>query len=171
MIYFYLGGARSGKSRLAEQQTLSLSARPFYIATAQPLDEEMQARIAMHQAQRDPRFQSLEAPLELSEAIQARQNQHQAILVDCLTLWLSNQLFQNFDQWPDVRRRFLDQLKQTRCDVVLVSNEVGQGIVPMGKETRRFVDEAGWLHQDIAAMADQSFFIIAGKKITLGELP
>ena len=169
MIYFYLGGARSGKSRLAEQQALSLSAQPFYLATAEALDDEMQQRIARHQAQRDARFQALAVPLKLTETINAIQHHGEAILVDCLTLWLSNQLFQQAEQWQQNRTQFLTQLQQACCDIVLVSNEVGQGVVPMGRESRRFVDEAGWLHQDIAAIADQSFFIVAGKKIILGD--
>ena len=169
MIYFYLGGARSGKSRLAEQQVLALSPRPYYLATAQALDDEMQQRISTHQAQRDDRFQTVETPLQLSKTINSLQHSGEAILVDCLTLWLSNQLFQQSERWSQTRAEFLTQLQQASCDIVLVSNEVGQGVVPIGRESRRFVDEAGWLHQDIAAFADRNFFIIAGKKIMLGD--
>ena len=176
MIHFVLGGARSGKSSYAESQVLhhmtaADSVKPcLYFATAEALDSEMQQRILHHQSQRQTdaiAWQTIECPLELTQAIELHSSNDSVILVDCLTLWLSNQLFHANNNWQQVKSEFLKALAQHTGTLILVSNEVGCGIVPMGEVSRRFVDEAGWLHQDIAAIADKVTLVTAGLPLHL----
>ena len=181
-IELILGGARSGKSRYAEQQAQAFDARPAsvegatitYIATAQAYDEEMVQRIKRHQSDRPDHWRTVEAPLKLSDAIQQSQSNVQCagILVDCLTLWLSNWLMQEDDvAFQSERSDLIDCITTIQSEgqihIWLDSNEVGQGIVPMGELSRRFVDEAGWLHQDIAAVADKVTWVAAGLPVAL----
>ncbi len=169
MLELYLGGARSGKSRLAEQRACDSDRELIYIATATAGDSEMAARIAHHRQQRAGcGWQTVEAPEQLCEAIASHAAAERCILVDCLTLWVSNWLIKDDDaQWQRVRAAFLHCIQQSAGQLILVSNEVGQGVVPMGELTRRFVDEAGRLHQDIAAVADRVVFVTAGLEQTL----
>ncbi|WOT05846.1 bifunctional adenosylcobinamide kinase/adenosylcobinamide-phosphate guanylyltransferase [Shewanella youngdeokensis] len=179
MIQFILGGARSGKSRFAEAQVkqywlnslqTSLSRNCIYIATAEGLDQEMAARIAQHQSQRKQGelvWRTVESPLALTAAIKTNSSASNIILVDCLTLWLSNHLLQSPDDWQATKADFLEAISASSATIVLVSNEVGNGIVPMGEINRRFVDEAGWLHQDVAALADNVTLVTAGLPMSL----
>ncbi|WP_373092061.1 bifunctional adenosylcobinamide kinase/adenosylcobinamide-phosphate guanylyltransferase [Zhongshania sp.] len=164
MLELYLGGARSGKSRLAEQRVCASKLQRIYVATATAGDSEMAARIEHHQQQREADdWRTVEAPEELSAVIRQYATPQTAILVDCLTLWLSNWLAkEDDDNWQQVKGQFLHTLQTAPGHLVLVSNEVGQGIVPLGSLTRRFVDESGRLHQDIAALADRVVFVTAG---------
>ncbi len=166
-VHLVLGGARSGKSRFAERLALDHPGTLHYIATAQSMDEEMAERIRHHQNQRSPRFITNECPKNLAQQLQQLDKPDHFLLVDCLTLWLSNWIEMPESDWQEQRRALLDQLRHSRSDVVLVSNEVGQGIVPLGSMTRRFVDEAGRLHQDIAALADRVSWVVAGLPQTL----
>ncbi|TVV45579.1 bifunctional adenosylcobinamide kinase/adenosylcobinamide-phosphate guanylyltransferase [Thalassolituus sp. C2-1] len=163
-----LGGARSGKSRYGEAQAEQLAgeaAEVVYIATAQALDGEMQQRIIHHREQRPVHWLTLEEPWQLAAALQRVRKEHPAavILVDCLTLWLTNCLLsdQN-DYWERQKAALMDELQQLQQPLLLVSNEVGYGIVPMGELSRRFVDEAGRLHQDIARLAHDVTLVVAG---------
>ncbi|CAA0082963.1 Bifunctional adenosylcobalamin biosynthesis protein CobP [Zhongshania aliphaticivorans] len=166
MLELYLGGARSGKSQLAEQRICMApdNIQRVYIATATAGDEEMAARIAHHQHLRQGKgWRTVEAPEELTAAIRANAAVDSAILVDCLTLWLSNWLMKDdLSNWHDVRDEFYQVLQQAEGHIVLVTNEVGQGIVPLGSLSRQFVDESGRLHQDLAAMADRVVLVTAG---------
>ncbi|GIU32603.1 bifunctional adenosylcobinamide kinase/adenosylcobinamide-phosphate guanylyltransferase [Shewanella schlegeliana] len=173
MIHLVLGGARSGKSRFAEAQVKQLLVKPqdnvdsecFYLATAQALDSEMAQRINHHQTQRQTdeiNWRTIECPLELTTALKAHATESSIILVDCLTLWLTNRLLKPEDDWQQVKTAFLQTLTELPGSVILVSNEVGCGIVPLGELNRRFVDEAGWLHQEIAAIADRVTLVTAG---------
>lgn len=161
-VHLILGGARSGKSSYAERLALSANGSLHYLATAEAGDAEMTDRLARHQAQRSPRFKTCECPLTLPGELAKRDQPDHTILVDCLTLWLSNCLLTTPDSWAERRAALLNQLRQTQADILLVSNEVGQGIVPLGALNRRFVDEAGWLHQAIAEQADQVTLVVAG---------
>lgn len=162
-VHLVLGGARSGKSRFAEQTALATTDRLFYIATAQARDHEMAERVHLHRSQRDERFTTVESPWQLPTTLADHQGAGHTLVVDCLTLWLSNWLTGGQpDSWPEQRANLLDGLEDVRGRVILVSNEVGQGIVPLGEISRRFVDEAGRLHQDIARLADRVTFITAG---------
>lgn len=168
-----LGGARSGKSALAERLASDSGREVVYIATAQAGDAEMAARIAHHRARRPQQWLCVEEPLHLADVLRDHARDDRCILVDCLTLWLSNLLgdadMQGFERERD---RLLKVLPDLPGNVLLVSNEVGLGIVPMGELTRRFVDEAGRLHQAIAALSERVVLVAAGLPLVLkGTLP
>jgi adenosylcobinamide kinase/adenosylcobinamide-phosphate guanylyltransferase len=155
-----LGGARSGKSKLAEQRATESGLKLIYIATGTAGDGEMHERIALHQASRNESWQLVEEPIDLAEVLLSHSNVNSCILVDCLTLWLSNCLHHNC--WEQQRDKLLAVFSQLSGRVIFVSNEVGMGITPMGELTRRFVDETGFLHQQLASMCDQVTLVVAG---------
>ena len=155
-----LGGARSGKSVFAEGLVTAVPGPWLYIATAQGLDGEMASRIAAHQGRRGLAWETVEAPLELVAALRAAP-QGKGILVDCLTLWLSNVMLSGRDVAAEVDD-FVDALAAVRGPCVMVSNEVGLGIVPDNALARRFRDEAGRLNHRVAASADRVVFVAAG---------
>lgn len=156
-----LGGARSGKSSLAERLVRGMSGQPTYIATAIAGDEEMRARIAQHREQRGEGWHTVEEPLALSDAIRAADG---PVLVDCLTLWLSNLMFAERDVAAETAG-LLDAM--ATGPVVLVSNEVGMGLVPDTPLGRRFRDAQGRLNQAVAAAVPRVLFVAAGLPITL----
>jgi len=155
-----LGGARSGKSRHAEGIVESCPAPWTYIATAQAFDEEMRERIAEHRARRAALWETIEAPLELASAL-SRVAEDRPVLVDCLTLWLTNVMLAERDVEAECQR-LVETLRKPHGPWVVVSNEVGLGIVPENPLGRRFRDAAGWLNQLIAADADSVVFMVAG---------
>ena len=159
-LTFVLGGARSGKSRHAEALATALPAPWLYLATGQAFDAEMAARIAHHRARRGPGWETREAPLDLAGALAAAPP-GQAVLVDCLTLWLSNLMLAGRD--PEAEGdRLLAVLARPRGPWVLVSNEVGMGIVPENALARAFRDAAGRLSQRVAAQAGTVILTVAG---------
>jgi len=163
MKQLILGGARSGKSRYAEQQAEASQKQVVYIATAHAGDVEMQQRITLHQQHRPNDWMLIEEEIALADALKNNDAADHCFLVDCLTLWLSNLLcHENPDLFLQQREKLLTVLSELKGNLVLVSNEVGQGIVPMGELNRRFVDEAGWLHQDLAKCCDQVIWVMAG---------
>jgi adenosylcobinamide kinase/adenosylcobinamide-phosphate guanylyltransferase len=163
-----LGGARSGKSALAERLAGDSGREVVYVATAQAHDDEMHARIAHHRGRRPAHWHCVEEPLALAEALRRHAREDRCLLVDCLTLWLSNLLIDpqpaRFERERDA---LLDTLPALPGELLLVSNEVGLGIVPMGALSRRFVDEAGRLHQSIATQCERVLFVTAGLPIAL----
>ncbi len=163
-----LGGARSGKSRHAERLVEAAASCGIYCATAEPGDYEMAARIAAHRARRGPFWRTVEAPLRLAEAVGAEARPGRAVLVDCLTLWLSNLMLAEA-RLEDEFTTLHMALRDAAGPVVLVSNEVGLGLVPETPLGRRFRDEAGWLNQDMAALADRVVFVAAGLPLVLKE--
>jgi adenosylcobinamide kinase / adenosylcobinamide-phosphate guanylyltransferase len=167
-----LGGARSGKSALAERLATRSDAQVTYIATGQPLDGEMAERIAHHRACRPAHWHCVEEPLALAATLRAQAGPGRCLLVDCLTLWLGN-LLGHADPGVFARERdaLLATLPQLPGWVILVGNEVGQGVVPLGELTRRFVDEAGRLHQALAAQCGQVVFVTAGLPMVLKGEP
>ena len=156
-----LGGARSGKSRFAETLVEASGLAPVYVATATAGDAEMAARIARHRARRGGRWRTVEEPLALAETLAGEAAPGRAVLVDCLTLWLANLMAEGRDIDGE-REALLAGLAVLSGPAVLVSNEVGQGIVPESALARRFRDHAGRLHQDIAAAADAVTLVTAG---------
>lgn len=158
-----LGGARSGKSALAEQLALESAMDVIYLATATAGDGEMSERINQHQQRRPLHWQLLEEPVELATTLQSHAADNRLILVDCLTLWLSNLLAKESDElFLQQRAGLLEVMPSLSGHIIFVSNEVGMGIVPMGELTRRFVDEAGRLHQDLAKICDRVTLVVAG---------
>jgi len=154
------GGARSGKSRRAEARAHACPGRPVYIATAEALDLEMEERIARHRARRGNDWIEREAPLDLVQAL-TETDGGGARLVDCLTLWLSNLLHAGRD-WSHEAALLTAALGRQRSPVILVTNEVGLGIVPDNALARAFRDAAGRLNQSVAAVADEVEFVVAG---------
>ena len=167
-----IGGARSGKTRYAlEQARAPGAARRVMIATAQALDEEMAQRIARHRAERGEAWATVEAPLDLAGAVR-RLEAGEAAVVDCLTLWLTNLLMLDDDTRLAMQRdAFLEVLAELPGHIILVSNETGLGVVPLGELTRRYVDEAGWLHQAVAERAERVVFTVAGLPMLLKGEP
>lgn len=206
MIHLVLGGARSGKSRYGEALVRQYTALGFdacYVATAQALDDEMATRIAKHQAGRTDdgiEWQLFEESLALTVLLKRLAKPGRVILVDCLTLWLTNQLLASsakidddpaptewnatdfipsassisndeaLASWQAEKTAFVDSLAELEGVVVLISNEVGSGIVPLGELSRQFVDEAGWLNQAVAALADNVTLVVAGLPLALKPL-
>ena len=160
-ITLVLGGARSGKSRFAERLATESGKALCYMATAQAYDDEMRDRIHLHQTTRGTGWRTIEAPLDLAAELSRASSEQTIILVDCLTLWLSNLMGQStdIDGAFDKLMACFDNLPGP---VILVSNEVGQGIVPDNALARQFRDHAGRLHQRIATRADNVYFVIAG---------
>lgn len=156
-----LGGARSGKSAFAEKLILDSGLKPIYIATSQIWDDEMRDRVETHVARRGDDWKCIEAPLDLESALNDADQAGNAILVDCLTLWVTNLMMAEVGI-ADRFSSLLSQLGKLKSPVVLVTNEVGLGIVPENKMAREFRDQAGRLHQDIAAIANEVYFVAAG---------
>ncbi len=162
-----LGGARSGKSALAEQYAADSGLEVVYLATAEAGDEEMAARIAHHQERRPGHWLAIEEPLCLAATLQQQAAAGRCLLVDCLTLWLSNLLAAGEEVFERERDALLQLLPQLPGRIIFVSNEVGLGIVPMGELTRRFCDEIGRLHQAVAAQCERVTFVTAGLPMIL----
>lgn len=173
MIHFVLGGARSGKSRFAEQQTRASAETQgkqlVYIATATAIDTEMDSRISKHQYDRGDHWQLIECPLALAEQL-TDLDKNNVYLLDCLTLWLNNQLYavdeaNSFEQSEHLQTqidKLIVSLLSTNVELLIVSNEIGLGVIPMGESTRLYVDYCGWLNQKVAEVADKVTLVTAG---------
>jgi adenosylcobinamide kinase / adenosylcobinamide-phosphate guanylyltransferase len=177
-----IGGARSGKSALAESLAAASGREVVVIATAQAHDVEMQARIAAHRARRPAAWSTREAPLALADTLRQVDAPDRLLLVDCLTLWLSNLLLADLPADTDLstvqvlapgpcfereRAALLSLLPRLQAELILIGNEVGHGIVPLGALNRLFVDESGRLHQALAAQCQQVRFVMAGCTLAL----
>ncbi len=167
MTHLILGGARSGKSRYAEQLAVDSALPVTYIATAEAADAEMAARVAHHRAQRPAAWALVEEPLALAAALQQAAADDRCLLVDCLTLWLSNLLAAGDECLQREQEALLQTLPQLPGRILLVSNEVGWGIVPANALARRFRDEAGRLHQQLAARCRRVTLVVAGLPLAL----
>ena len=172
MLELILGGARSGKSRLAERLALESGLPVTYIATSQALDAEMAERIAHHRARRPADWALLEEPLTLARVLRENAAAERCLLVDCLTLWLTNLLLLDDPvRRSEEREALLESLGDLPGRIILVSNETGLGVVPLGELTRRYVDEAGWLHQALAERCQRVTFVMAGLPMVLKGEP
>ena len=163
-----LGGARSGKSRYAERLVEGAASAGTYCATAEAGDAEMAERIAAHRARRGPFWQTVETPLALAPIIASEAKHERPLLIDCLTLWLSNLLLAG-KPIEEETERLCAALRLGAGPIVLVANEVGMGLVPETPLGRRFRDAAGRLNQDVAAVADRVIFVAAGLPLVLKE--
>ncbi|MCQ2034515.1 MULTISPECIES: bifunctional adenosylcobinamide kinase/adenosylcobinamide-phosphate guanylyltransferase [Stutzerimonas stutzeri subgroup] len=170
MLELILGGARSGKSRFAERLAADSGLAVTYIATSQPLDGEMTERIAHHRERRPAHWTLVEEPLQLARVLREQAAANRCLLVDCLTLWLTNLLMlDDAARLAEERNALLECLDGLPGRILLVSNETGLGVVPLGELTRRYVDEAGWLHQAVAERAQRVTFMVAGLPMTLKD--
>ncbi len=160
-LQLILGGARSGKSAYGERLAKDSELPVLYVATAQAFDDEMRARIKQHQADRPDHWGSIEVSCELPQILLENSRSDNLILVDCLTLWLMNVMYEQKDIHQSVSE-LLQALSQVPGRVIMVSNEITMGVVPMGKESRLYVDELGRLHQRIAQAAQQVTLMVAG---------
>lgn len=173
MITFVLGGARSGKSSWALRYGENLRGfnKHYYVATAEALDEEMKERIYRHRKERSDVWQTIEEPVNLSLVLSKLNQKGTIVLIDCLTLWLSNVLLKdkdNLKRLVEDLEREISSFKETEEKwLIILSNEVGLGIVPESPLGRLFRDKAGWLNQRMAGIADEVYFIIAGQSLLL----
>jgi adenosylcobinamide kinase/adenosylcobinamide-phosphate guanylyltransferase len=160
-----LGGARSGKSRYGLGLAARCPAPRLFVATGEPRDAEMEARIEAHQRERGSDWATREVPLELAAALNNAQDHYGVIVVDCLTMWVSNLLLKEGASQGGIQTAcedLLEALAQTAAPTILISNEVGWGIVPDNPLARKFRDQAGWLHQRLAQVADLVVLVVAG---------
>ncbi len=165
-----MGGCRSGKSRYAlELATQAAGRNRIFVATCMPGDKEMEERVRRHQKERSQSWTTVEAPLSLAEALDEHDRQGNVIVVDCLTLWLSNLLLEiNNPEEIEVHiKRLIQSLESSQCPVFLVSNEVGTGIVPENRLARRFRDVAGFANQSVAACSDMVIWMVAGIPVSI----
>ncbi|WP_278412401.1 bifunctional adenosylcobinamide kinase/adenosylcobinamide-phosphate guanylyltransferase [Stutzerimonas kunmingensis] len=170
MLELILGGARSGKSRFAERLAAESGLAVTYIATSQPLDGEMTERIAHHRERRPAHWALVEEPLQPARVLREQAAADRCLLVDCLTLWLTNLLMlDDAARLAEERDALLECLDGLPGRILLVSNETGLGVVPLGELTRRYLDEAGWLHQAVAERAQRVTFMVAGLPMTLKD--
>ncbi len=167
-----LGGVRSGKSRLAERLATETNLPVTYIATATAEDAEMQARISAHQKHRPAHWQLIEEPLHLGQTLQTNARSGHCVLVDCLTLWLTNVLMANDEhQFEKERGELLHVIPSLAGHIIIVSNETNMGVTPMGELSRRYCDEAGRLHQELAQLCDNVILTVAGlPQVLKGDL-
>ena len=170
-ITLVTGGGRSGKSRFALSMAEG-AARRVFIATMEPFDDESRDRIARHRHERDATWTTVEAPVHLAEAIESLPGDAEIAVIDCLTVWLGNLMHHLGDgldaDSPEIVA-FLDALGAPPCDLVIVTNEVGMGIIPDNALARRYRDLAGAVNQLVAARADQVVLIVSGCPVTLKE--
>jgi adenosylcobinamide kinase/adenosylcobinamide-phosphate guanylyltransferase len=172
MLQLLLGGARSGKSRLAERLAGDSGLAVTYIATSQPVDGELDQRVRLHRQRRPAEWALVEEPLALARVLRERAGPGNVLLVDCLTLWLTNLLLQDDPaRLADECQALLDCLAELPGEILFVSNETGLGVVPMGELTRRYVDEAGLLHQALAERCQRVVLCVAGLPLTLKGTP
>ena len=171
-VTLILGGVRSGKSTTAEKMARG-GQRVLFVATAEALDEEMERRIAAHRKSRPREWDTLEEPIDLIDALSPHLNRYDVFLLDCLTLWVSNLLLKN-ERHPDVERiiveaasRLLDMIESTHAAWILVSNEVGFGVVPASPLGRVYRDSLGRVNQLIASRADRVKLMVAGLSLDL----
>lgn len=160
-MHLILGGARSGKSRHAETLAKNSGKEVVYLATAQAFDEEMKARIQQHINDRPSSWPTIECPLDLPQVIEQQGKEGRILLVDCLTLWLNNLMMAERDL-EQATTELIQSLESVKAEVLLVSNEITMGVVPMGELSRNYVDALGRLHQQIAAKASKVTLMVAG---------
>lgn len=172
MLTLILGGVRSGKSRLAERLATRGGGPVCYVATATAGDGEMRRRIAAHRHRRPPDWTVIEEPIHLAAALRPQADAGRPVIVDCLTLWLTNLLVAGDEtQWQRERQGLLNALSGLAGEVYLVANEASLGITPLGALSRRFLDEAGCLHQDLAQRCERVLLTVAGLPMVLKGEP
>jgi adenosylcobinamide kinase/adenosylcobinamide-phosphate guanylyltransferase len=167
-IIFITGGARSGKSSFAMKEASKILGKKAYIATAEALDKEMEERIEKHKKDRGNNWDTYEEPIKIPGVVNEIKNKYSAVVIDCLTLWLSNLMHSNKNVRDEIEA-FCSSLSTVNCSLFTVSNEVGMGIVPDNKMAREFRDWAGFLNQKIAEIADEVYLVTAGIPMRIKE--
>lgn len=165
-IIFVTGGARSGKSGFALNMADAVSVKKAYIATAESMDSEMSERIKKHKEARGKEWDTFEEPVKISALIKSLDEKYDVLLIDCLTLWLSNMMLADKNVEEEMKV-FCSSLLKVRCSLIIVSNEVGMGIVPENKLARQFRDLSGMLNQKIAEISDEVYLLTAGIPIKI----
>ena len=162
-IIFITGGSRSGKSSYALEIATKYDKHGF-IATAIAFDDEMKERIENHKKERDKNFITVEEPYNIAKAIAELEYKVDVIVIDCITVWINNLLYKHGNEKSefDETKKFLKQIKNTNCDIIIVSNEVGMGIIPENKLARHFRDVAGFLNQQIANLSKEVVLMVSG---------
>jgi len=158
------GGIKCGKSRYALERAAETAGDKVFLATAEALDGDMKRKIAMHQLERDGSFVTVEEPIYLAKTLNGLTRQPELILIDCLTLWVSN-LIHHFDDLNEIRQQkklFLDQVQSIDTNMIIVTNEVGLGVMPDNPLSRKYVDEIGLLNQEVAGLCDEVIMVVSG---------
>ena len=171
-VLLVTGGSRSGKTAYSLGRAMPFENR-IYLATAEAIDDEMRDRIARHQKERGDHFQTMEEPLDLASALNRIPEETDVLLIDCMTVWLGNLMHKNGEQtepYSEVHE-FINALKNPPCNIIIVTNEIGSGIIPHDAMTRTYRDHAGWLNQDIAKVADEVVLVACGLPLTLKGKP
>lgn len=166
MVTFILGGAKSGKSSFALNMASSIDGEKAFIATAQPIDDEMKERIENHQKERSPLWKTFEESANIAPLLSTISDEYSVILVDCLTLWLSNLMFKGFNVQKEADH-FISSISQCTASLFIVSNEVGFGIVPDNELSRKFRDLSGYLNREVANAADDVYLLFAGQPLKI----
>ncbi|MFZ5570098.1 MAG: bifunctional adenosylcobinamide kinase/adenosylcobinamide-phosphate guanylyltransferase [Thermodesulfobacteriota bacterium] len=168
-IIFVVGGCRSGKSGHALTLAEQYGSNRVFLATCIPADEEMRDRVAAHRRDRGTGWETIESPYDLAEAVREHSRKADVLLVDCLTLWVSNRMLEteSLGDMTSACEDLIQSLAEAACPVLLVSNEVGSGIVPDNKLARDFRDQVGWVNQKIATAADRVIWMVAGIPVTV----
>lgn len=172
MVTLVLGGARSGKSRFAQELAAKMK-RVTFIATAQPSDAEMRRKIARHRSERPASWETIEAPVELAKAIALRSSKTNVIIIDCLTVYLDNLMRGKRGDVARIERQFqqvCQEIRTSQSSIIIVSNEVGCGVVPAFRSGRRYRDLLGWMNQQVAEIADRVVFMVAGLPLTMKDV-
>jgi len=170
MVIFVTGGARGGKSDFAQDLVEKLNGKRLFLATAQALDDEMRQRIEKHREKRGNRWDTLEEPIHLGRAMRSAAGSYDAVLVDCFTVWMSNLLLGYPDEDEKISKivdDFFSSIDEVKGTIVIVSNEVGMGIVPENKLARQYRDQLGFLNQRIARRADEVYALISGISVRI----
>jgi adenosylcobinamide kinase/adenosylcobinamide-phosphate guanylyltransferase len=171
-VILVTGGARSGKSKYAEQRAGQMGKRRLYVATAEAKDEEMSRRIAEHRKRRGDQWTTIEQPVELAEALLAQRGKTDCALVECLTLWVSNLLIRRHEKYVEEKvAALLEALPHLDFHLIFVTNEVGGGVVPDNPLARKFRDLLGWTNQQIAQTANEIILMIAGVPMIVKKEP
>ena len=166
--HLILGGARSGKSHYAEELAKTTNKEIIYIATAKILDHEIEQRVAHHQKNRPDTWKTIEEPLHLADTLSKYSSPDNVLLVDCLTMWVTNLLSEGNEAYLQTEvEKLLNIVENVPGTIIFVSNEVGMGIIPMGELTRKYVDEAGRLHQKLAQSIDSVTLMVAGLPLSI----
>lgn len=170
-LTFIVGGGRCGKSSHAVSLSLKYPGNRVFIATAEALDEEMAARIVAHQRERQGAFFTIEESMDLSKALDSVPEDTRVVIVDCLTVWLGNLMhhYGTGEKLDEATSRFTASLEKASCDVIVVANEVGMGIIPENEMARTFRDLAGRLNQQVARLADKVILMVSGIAVTIKE--